>query len=69
MNTPEAIIAALIIEAKAVEADVISMQAHDAAAEKNGTGMYTEEAYLQKSAALFAIATQIQEIARSGMLP
>lgn len=64
MKFQEAQIIALNIQAKSVEAETIAMQAADEVlAEK-----YTEDAYLNRAQELYAIANQIQEIARSGYL-
>ncbi|MHB1023316.1 MAG: hypothetical protein ACYC0Z_12995 [Acidobacteriaceae bacterium] len=64
MKFQEAQIIALSIEAKAIEAEIIAMQAADAL----GDARYTEDMYLNKAQELYAIANQIQEIARSGYL-
>lgn len=63
MNIQEANILALVIQAKAIEVEVISMQAND-----NTEGSkYTEQSYLDKANALYAISGEIQLLARSGV--
>lgn len=67
MNVQQAIIAALVVQSKAIEVEVEAMLAHDRG---NGfTGTYTEQSYLDKAQALYAISNDIQQIARSGSLP
>ena len=60
----EAIILALVVEAKAVQAEIFSMQANDA---DPNTGKYTEQSYISLSNRLHAISQEIQQIARSGV--
>ena len=64
MISQAAIILALMVEAKSIEVEVISMQANDA---DTSAGKYTEQSYIDKSNQLAAIAEEIQQIARSGV--
>jgi hypothetical protein len=57
MTYSEALIHALIIEAKAVEVSVEGMKAHD----RNCESQYTEEAYLSCVNRLEQIAKEIKE--------
>jgi hypothetical protein len=68
MNIQEANILALVVQAKAVEVEVMSMRANDQSAGEAGAGCYTEQSYLDKAQALYAISNEIQQLARSGYL-
>jgi len=52
----DSIIMQLMVEAMAVNARIASMQAHDAASAREGSGSYTEEAYLWEANALSSIS-------------
>jgi hypothetical protein len=68
MNITEANILALVIQAKALEVEVIAMRANDTSEGDKGLGCFPKEAYFEKSQALYAISDEIQQLARLGYL-
>lgn len=68
INFQEAQILALMVQAKAIEVEVIAMQANDRGIETSGAGCYTEDAYLGMAQQLHTISNDIQHIAREGHL-
>ena len=68
MKVTEAIIMALFVQSKGIEIEVEAMKANDRSSPETGAGCYTEDSYMEKAKALFAISKDIQELARSGVL-
>ncbi len=68
MKFQEAQILALVIQSKAVEVEVIAMQAADRVAYEEGVYHHTASDYSDKSHQLGTIASEIEGIARQGYL-
>lgn len=68
MNITEANILALVVQAKAIEVEVLSMQAIDKEAIANGTAQCSAKSYFDSAQSLYAISNEIQQLARSGYL-